>query len=511
MRKRTKLALGGIAALAGVLILSGCTQSFCSYVDQGRMMYAFDSGVTQYVKGGTESINISTESGLSYKVSGFSYSYASFNEDDKQFVYESGEKIADLNTINDAAKSAGIQSLSGMHIDYLKEFGKVFLKYALTQALIDKKENVTLDLTNEEDYYKFDRDLNYYSYLKFVESNSASYWAQWDKIDNEVRSTIGQDKSPSSDFAKLYKSRMNQNIAQYRTCLTTKTDKYGSYGYKKTGVYIDQKNWSYAWQKGLFEGLLVFPIGWLIDKIAFGFMGTGANAGVAALLAILFVTLIVRSIMMIATIKQTLSNAKMTELQPEITKIQNKYPNANTSNAEKQRMAEEMNRLYKKNKINPFTTLVVMVVQFPVFICVWGALSGSAALSSGTVLGLDLSLTIRQVLFARENWNAAGGYAAVTALFLFLFMAGAQAVSMLLPQWLQKARAKKVARIGKNPAQQQQNNRMKWFTYIMLAMIIFMGFSLVSAMGVYWLVGALISTAQTLITQYITSKKQKNY
>ena len=97
------------------------------------------------------------------------------------------------------------------------------------------------------------------------------------------------------------------------------------------------------------------------------------------------------------------------------------------------------------------------------------------------------------------------------ALFLFLFMAGAQTISMLLPQWMQKARAKKVARTGKNPAQQQQNNRMKWFTYIMLAMIIFMGFSLVSAMGVYWLVGALISVGQTLITQHITAKKQKNY
>ena len=50
---------------------------------------------------------------------------------------------------------------------------------------------------------------------------------------------------------------------------------------------------------------------------------------------------------------------------------------------------------------------------------------------------------------------------------------------------------------------------MKWVTYIMLVMIIIMGFSLVSAMGVYWLIGALISLAQTLITQVITDKKAK--
>ena len=83
-----------------------------------------------------------------------------------------------------------------------------------------------------------------------------------------------------------------------------------------------------------------------------------------------------------------------------------------------------MNRLYKKNKVNPFMTLIVLVVQFPVFICVWGALSGSAQLTNGTILGLNLSHTIRQVLLAKTYWTAAGGYAAVTALFLFLRQGG---------------------------------------------------------------------------------------
>ena len=94
-----------------------------------------------------------------------------------------------------------------------------------------------------------------------------------------------------------------------------------------------------------------------------------ASAGGAALLGIIFVTMIIRSLMLLATFKSTAGNAKMTELQPEIQKIQNKYPNSNTSQAEKQRMAEEMQRLYKKHKINPFSSLLVMIVQFPVFIC----------------------------------------------------------------------------------------------------------------------------------------------
>ena len=88
-------------------------------------------------------------------------------------------------------------------------------------------------------------------------------------------------------------------------------------------------------------------------------------------------------------------------------------------------------------------------------------------------------------------------------------MSAAQAVAMLLPQWIQKKKAKDVAKLGRNPAQASQNNKMKWFTYIMLAMIIFMGFSLASGMGVYWLFGALFSIAQTLIMQAVNDRKAR--
>ena len=231
--------------------------------------------------------------------------------------------------------------------------------------------------------------------------------------------------------------------------------------------------------------------------------------GLAQLLAIFAITFIVRSLMLVVTLKQTTSNAKMTALQPEITKIQNKYPNANTNNYEKQQMAAEMNKLYKKNKINPLGTLLVMIVQFPVFICVWGALQGCASLSSDAFLNLHLSDSINTVLFNGANWTADGGFSAFTALVLFLLMAAAQVVSMLLPQFIQKMKRKKVASLGKNPAQNDQQSKMKMFTYIMMAMIIFMGFTLPSAMGVYWFVGALFSIVQTLIIELINNRKSK--
>ena len=304
---------------------------------------------------------------------------------------------------------------------------------------------------------------------------------------------------------------MNSYIANYRSCITIKDGYYGYVGIdQKTPVYIEGKSYGYGWSKGFFEGLLVWPIGALVDRMcdAFAPLGTGLNGtnGWAQLLAIVLATLLVRTIMFALTFKQTTSSAKMTELQPEITKIQNKYPNANTSQTEKARMASEMQALYKKHKINPLGTLLVLIVQFPVFISVWGALSGSAWLSTGSFCNLNLSDSISSVLFNGANW--ANG-SAVTAFILFLLMAASQVVSMLLPQWLQKRRDKASAKLGKNPNKKSQDNKMKWFTYIMMIMIIIMGFSLASAMGVYWLVGAIFSIVQTLITQTITHKRAK--
>ena len=524
MKKRTKFLLGGAVLATGVIALASCTKSFCSVVDQGRMLYAFDPGVTRYEQGGSETITVTNDNGKTYTVSNLKLTYATWNSEINGFQYAENDQLTYLNAMNGDAISAGIVSLNSANLEYYKRLDALVTKNIMIEALSRRGDggDITIDASTDA-YSDFNRDIYFYSYVKFVVDDGASLWERWGQLDTSVRTLtanpltgeayeapLTEDQCPTGDFINLYKSKMNSYVANYRTCLTTKTDKFGTYGYETNGVYIEAKTWAYAWQKGFFEGLLVYPIGWLIDQIDFGFRGQGVANGWAALLAILFVTLIIRAIMMAATIKQTAGNAKMTELQPEIAKIQAKYPNANTSQVEKQRMAEEMNRLYKKNKINPFSSILVMIVQFPVFICVWGALSGSAVLSSGTVLGLDLSLTIRDVLFTQSNWwvQADGFRPAVTALFLFIFMALAQAASMLLPQWMQKARQKKVAKLGKNPAQDSQANKMKWFTYIMLAMIIFMGFSLVSAMGVYWFVGALVSLIQTVIMQAIANRRK---
>ena len=543
MKKGTKLTLGLVGVALGAVVLSGCTKSFCSQIDQARMKYAFEPGITLIeAKEGGENV-IFTNGEYTYTLQNAQYIVADWEPlgdgtDPHKGSYvlsytniqgkEISQRLKYFNNILNNSRTNGYVTIDDTCKEYLERFDFLALNAIFSKALAKNEGNITLDLTNADDYATYKYHLNNFSYARFAAGNSGSPWKNWNLFNATARqaydtssaltncpvlSTTGSeltpDVCPSSDFVKYYKSAVNNYISAYRTCLTIYKDKYGSYGYAaKEGVFIDKKTWGEAWNKGLFEGLLVYPIGALVDVIVKGFRGTGLSNGVAAFLGIVFVTFIIRALMLLLTFKQTQSNAKMTELQPEIQKIQNKYPNSNTSQVEKQRMAEEMNRLYKKNKVNPFMTIIVLIVQFPIFICVWGALSGSAQLTNGTILGLNLSLTIREVLMNGSYWTAAGGYAAVTALFLFLLMAGAQTISMLLPQWIQKRNAKNVAKLGKNPAQQSQNNKMKWFTYIMLALIIFMGFSLVSAMGIYWFIGAIFSIIQTLIMQVINDKKK---
>ena len=511
MKKGTKIGLGITAILFGSLVLTGCTNSFCSTLDKAHIMYAIDYGVSQYFDTKDEAVAAKEK----LRSEGHP---AVVGKLEKYEVYYAAsiDSCPGLDAIWTKAQKSGIPTPS---VAYYIAFDTIVLERAIAEEKPEKVDAAYIIGDGKDDKGVLIRQ----GYLKFYGTNdkkSKRLWENWDEINNEVRlsgtvmiedatepTRVPIDECSTKDFTSYYKNQIKSRIASYRSCLATEGGFYGNYGDKGLRVQIEEKNWSYAWQEvGFLSGLLVYPIGWLIDKFTVGFGGAGQ--GWAQLLAILFVTIIVRSLMLLATFKQTTASSKMQELQPEIAKIQAKYPNSNTNQYEKQRVAQETQALYKKHKINPFTSIIVMIVQFPIFICVWGAMQGSAQLSSGAVLGLNLSTSISSVLTTWSNWaNPASGV--WTALVLFLLMAGAQTVAMLLPQWLAKAKKKKIAKLGRNPAQKDADNKTKWFTYIMLAMIIFMGFSLVSALGVYWLVGALFSIAQTLITHAVMNRKKK--
>ena len=503
MKKRTKLTFAGIVTVGAAILLSGCTASFCSKDDKAHILYAFDYGVSDYYDGqdATLTDERKTELGL-------------------EKVWEGNENVY-FATVLPTSTSSGLgRTISDAVKSYIKVPSNTYFK-AMDRLVLEKalKANNITDFSTVTYAQTIDA-LDNNGYLKFAGEGDNKLWNNFDVLNQDLRglandpaSGLTIDDLPTNDWLTLYRKDMTSLTNGYRSCLAISEGDYGYYGYAnglhyrdadKVPVTIQAKDWGYAWKKGFLEGVLVFPVGWLTETFISGMKAM--PQGMPQLLAILFVTIIVRSLVLLITFKSQSGSAKMQALQPEITKIQNKYPNANKNTYEKQQMAAEMQKLYKKNKINPLGPLLSMVVQFPIFICVYSAFQGCASLSTGAFCNLHFSDSISGVLFNGANWVNGS---AVAALVLFLLMAGAQVTSMLLPQWIQKKKRKSVASLGKNPAQNEQQSKMKMFTYIMMAMIIFMGFTLPSAMGVYWFVGALFTICQTLIFEAVNNRKSK--
>lgn len=331
-----------------------------------------------------------------------------------------------------------------------------------------------------------------------------------DELVKEGKITVND--IPSKTYTNYYVQQLNAKASTFKTCITMEDGFYGHIGNDPLNntILIEGKGenfyegWGRAFtEHGFLEGLLVYPISALVENLshAFGMNGYGQIG------AVLLTTIIVRTLFILITLPSTLSQQKMTFLQPELAKIQQKYPNAATNQYEKQKMAQAQMALYKKYKVHPFRSMLTIFIQFPLFISVWNAFSGSASLSRDAVLGLRLSDTIWNALTNVNGWPALPGW--WTALVLIILMSAAQIFAMLVPQWLNKARTKGVKKTAKNPTLDQQNKTMKITQWIMTAMVIFMGFSLPSALGVYWLAGALFSILQSVIMHFVFMRKNK--
>lgn len=514
-RLKRLLPFFGIFAFVAVLMTS-CTANFCSDVDKSNILYAYDVGTCRYVD---EASKIPDGNLNHCKINDHLYAYQ-FNYKEKDTTDYKGDPYPVLYDINTACESSGVVVPSD---EYFFRIDMLTLKAAID--LSGKNQNdVTLD-----DVVRTDGEsiLSKGGYLKYSGTDN-KLWDNWNNVNVALRKDpsaptpevegkleyysnidawggCGLAKCPSTDYVNVYQSTLNAKVNNVRSCIALgEGGLFGNFGYNHNKVNITGKTWGDAWKTGFLEGLLVYPVAFLVETFSHGF-GMG---GWGQLAAILCVTFIVRTILLLVSFRSTLGQQKMQLLQPELAKIQAKYPNANTNAAQKQRMSQEQMALYKKNGIHPLGSLLVLVVQFPLFIAVWGAMQGSAALASDQVLNLYLSQSILDTLKNTNGLpsNVNGWW---TALCLFIIMSGFQFVSMKLPQWLQKRREKKLPKLTANPAANKQNNTMKWVGWIMLIMIIVMGLTLPAAMGVYWIAGALFSIVQTVVTQYIIKKQEQ--
>ncbi|WP_286875434.1 membrane protein insertase YidC [Idiomarina sp. UBA4520] len=183
-------------------------------------------------------------------------------------------------------------------------------------------------------------------------------------------------------------------------------------------------------------------------------------------LAIILTTVIVKALLFPLTKAQYVSMAKMRMLQPKMTELRERY------NSDRQKLSQEMMKLYKTEKVNPLGGCLPMLLQLPIFLALYWVLLESVELRHS------------EFIFWIQDLSTKDPY------YILPILMGA---SMFLMQRLQPTPAT-------DPMQQ------KLFQYMPVVFtVFFLWFP--SGLVLYWLVSNLITIAQMLIIYRGLEKK----
>jgi membrane protein insertase, YidC/Oxa1 family, C-terminal domain len=186
-------------------------------------------------------------------------------------------------------------------------------------------------------------------------------------------------------------------------------------------------------------------------------------------MAIILMTLIIRLVLLPLNIKQTKSSIAMNELQPETKKIQDKYKN------DPQKAQQEIMKLYKEKGASPLSGCLPMLIQWPIFIALYYVFNNLQGISGVHFLWIS-DLAKRDVVLAVLSG-------------LTTYFSG----SLMMPSG--------------NSAQAKQSATMN---ISMSVFMIFISWSLKSALVLYWVVNNSIQIAQTLVMKRMGIHKSTN-
>ena len=184
-------------------------------------------------------------------------------------------------------------------------------------------------------------------------------------------------------------------------------------------------------------------------------------------ISIIILTVIIKILLWPLTTKSTMAMKKMQKLQPEIKAIQDKYKD------DPKKQQEEMMLLYRKYGYNPMGGCLPMLIQLPIFVALYQALSNAIELHKTPFLWIaDLSLPDK-----------------VGAIFGLPIhpLAIAMGIGMVAQQLL-------TPKMG--DASQQ---KMMYFMPIIFTVLFY---NMPSGLVLYWFVNQLLTMAQTTYLQY---------
>lgn len=204
-------------------------------------------------------------------------------------------------------------------------------------------------------------------------------------------------------------------------------------------------------RNGFWDAFFVYPLYLLLDFSANFLWGQYG-------LAILVVTLLVRVAILPLTIKQYKSTRAMQVLQPELAKIKEKYKD----NPQKQQ--QETMLLFQKHGVNPLAGCLPLLIQMPILIAFYSAISRSPHIKSDNFMWLELGHPDP-----------------------FYILPVLAAITTYVQMKIMSAQTPQV-----NPQLAMMNTIMPFF-------ILFIAISLPSALSLYWVYGNIFSIIQTIL------------
>ncbi|MFA5092153.1 MAG: YidC/Oxa1 family membrane protein insertase [Candidatus Paceibacterota bacterium] len=235
---------------------------------------------------------------------------------------------------------------------------------------------------------------------------------------------------------------------------------------------------------GLFDTILYEPIFNLL--IGIYNIIPGHDIGIA----IIILTVLVKLALWPVSASALKSQKALTDVQPKLEALKKKYPNKE----DKEKLAKEMMELYSKEKVNPMSSCLPLLIQLPVFIALYKSLAQGLQSS-----GFD---SLYSFVANPGTINA--------SLFGIIDLAGVNIYLAVLAAATQFVQAKMMVtrqQPKKTPGSQDEHmlaNMNKSMVYMMPVVTLFIGLKFPGGLTLYWLVMNLL----TILQQRLFLKKK---
>lgn len=221
---------------------------------------------------------------------------------------------------------------------------------------------------------------------------------------------------------------------------------------------------------------------WFIINIFDWLSGWGLSMGMVLLL----LTIIVKAVVFPATWKTYLSSAKMRVLKPKIDVINQKYPKQEDAMKKQQ----EIMTLYSQYGVSPMGGCLPMLIQMPVLIALFMFIPSAIELRQQGFLWADDLSTYDAFVTFPFRIPFLGSH-------LSLFCVLMTVTNILNTKYMMQQQD-----TGANP----QMAAMKWMSYLMPVMFLFILNDYPSGLNYYYFLSTLISVATTLVLRKTTNE-----